>query len=321
MTGMGKPQNPEPRTQNAMSRVQHSVLGTRPFPEWEPSFQAALERLSIAVRRPARGQHAGQVRSRARGRALEFADYRPYAPGDDPKLVDWRAYTRLGRLYLKQYDEERTRTITLLVDTSASLDWGDGDQHKGLYARRLAAALAWIGLSHHEPVQIHLLRDGSFASMPSISARAGAVTLFRRLGEMQEGGKTNLSSSIRSALSGRAPGPVLLLTDLMDPNWSEALDILATTSEGAVVQLLAPSEWDPPLGEEVELEDAETGELRATRLGPMEIAAYRERLDAFLSRVRQQCHRLGLIHLALNTATPLPEAVLRQLTGARILTG
>jgi uncharacterized protein (DUF58 family) len=254
-----------------------------------------------------------------RGRALEFADYRAYTPGDDPKLVDWRAYSRLGRLYLKQFEEERSRTLTLLVDISGSLGSGEGEAHQGLYARRLAAALAWISLSHHEPVRLHLLKGGGRTSLPPVSSRAGAVGLFRQLGSVQEGEGTALATSLRGLLPGGTPGPTLLLTDLMDPGWAEALDLLAGVGEAAVLQVMSPAEWEPPLGEEVELEDVETGELRATRLGPSELAAYRDRLHDFLAQVRRHCGRLGVSHVALNTAVPVQEAVLRHLPAAGIL--
>ncbi|HEX2185488.1 MAG TPA: DUF58 domain-containing protein, partial [Chloroflexota bacterium] len=229
------------------------------FPGWTPSFQAALERLAIAVRRPARSQYAGAVRSRIRGRALEFADYRAYTPGDDPKLVDWRAYTRLDRLYLKQYDEERARTVTLLIDASASMDWGEGEGHKGLYARRRAAALAWIALGRLEPVRAYVLRDGFAAPLQPVLARPALAALLGRLGAEQESGHVDLAAAVRTAAPSRAPGPAILLTDLLDPGWPDALDALAATGEGAVLQVLAPDEWEPPLGEEVELQDAETG--------------------------------------------------------------
>jgi uncharacterized protein (DUF58 family) len=312
-------QSPSPRPQ---SPTHHSSLSTHhSFPGWAPAFQVAMERLSIAVRQPARGQHAGTVRSRARGRALEFADYRPYTPGDDPKLVDWRAYIRLDRLYLKQFEEERARRLTLLVDVSASLGSGDGEAHKGLYGRRLAAALAWIALSHHEPVRVSLLRDGGAAPLPPLSTRGAAVTLFRELEEVRESGGTLLSTSLRKALAGQTRGPVALITDLLDPTWPEALDALGSTGEGALLQLLSPEEWEPPLGEEVELEDAETGEVRPSRLGPVELATYRQRLEEFVSGVRRQCNRLGIVHVALNTGVPLQETVMRVLPRAGVLSG
>jgi len=295
-------------------------IASVPFPGWEPSFQAALERLALAARRPARGRYLGDTRSRLRGRALEFADYRPYVPGDDPRLVDWRTYARLDRLYLKQYEEERARTLTLLLDASASLNWGDGAEHKGRYARGLAAALAWVALSRHEPVRSYLLHDGTAVPLPPAATRSQAAVLFQRLSAVVEGGRTGLAAAVRAASPGLAPGPTVLLSDLLDATWAEALDALAASGEGIVLQVLAPAEWEPPLGEEVELEDAETGDLRPSRLSPAELAAYRERLREFLGRVRAQCQRLGLLHVALCTATPLREAALRQLPAAGVLT-
>lgn len=291
------------------------------FPALSPALQSALDRLTIARRGPARSPHAGANRSLARGRALEFADYRPYTPGDDPRLVDWRAYARLDRLYLKQFDEERARTLTLLLDASGSLDFGDGEAHKGLFARRLAAALAWVSLGRHEPVLSYLLGAGSAEALPPANARSDALALFARLAGVTEAGPTDLAESVRKALAGRRPGPTLLVGDLLDSSWPVALECLAGTGEGAVIQILAPAEWAPELGEEVELEDAETGERLATRLGPVELAEYHRRLSAFLAEVRARCASLGLLHVALDTGSSLADVLLRQLPAAGLLEG
>jgi uncharacterized protein (DUF58 family) len=291
------------------------------FPDLSPALQSALERLTLARRRPARSPYAGESPSRARGRALEFADYRPYAPGDDPRLVDWRAYARLDRLYLKQFDEERARTLTLLLDASGSLDWGEGEGHKGRFARRLAAALAWVSLGRHEPVRTYLLGGGKATALPPASSRPDALAIFARLAEVREAGPTDLAESVRKALLGRRPGPTVLVGDLLDPTWPAALRCLAGSGEGAVLQVLAPGEWAPELGEEVELEDAETGERLATRLGPVELADYRRRLAAWLAEVRARCASLGLLHVALDTASPLADVLLRQLPAAGLLEG
>jgi uncharacterized protein (DUF58 family) len=295
-----------------------------PFPGWPAAFTAALERLAIAAPRPVQGPHPGPTRSRHRGRALEFADYRPYTPGDDPRLVDWRAFNRLGRLFLKQFEEERRRTLTLLVDASASLDWGAGETHKGRYARRLAAALAWISLTRHEPVQAYVLRDGQAAPTPPATSRAGIGTFLATLGRVRESGATDLASAVSAALArraapGTAGGPVILLSDLLDAGWAAAIPPLASSGQGILLQVLAPEEWEPSLDEEVELEDAETGERRPGRLGPAEIAAYRARLAAFQEEVRRRCASLGVVYLAINSETPLAETVLRHLPAAGVV--
>jgi uncharacterized protein (DUF58 family) len=291
------------------------------FPGWSRGLQAALDRLSIAAPRPARGQRSGAVLSRSLGRALEFADYRAYTPGDDPKLVDWRAYNRLDRLYLKQFHEERARTIALLVDGSASLDWGEGDQHKGVYARQMAAALAWIGLGHTERVQTFVLCGDSAHALPSPAGRSASVGLFRALGDVRHHDRLALSASVGDALRQlRGSGPLFLISDLLNADWPSALQLLAAREQDDVLlQVLAPDEWDPPLGDEVELQDSESGELRQTRFGPNERSAYRTRLLAFVEEIATTARRLGLRHVALNTAQPLSDALLKTLPKAGIL--
>jgi len=291
------------------------------FPGWSRGLQAALDRLSIASPHPPRGQTAGHVISRSLGRALEFADYRAYVPGDDPRLVDWRAYNRLDRLYLKQYREERARTITLLLDCSSSLDWGESDQHKGLYARRLAAALTWIGLGHLERVAVFVLRGDSAERLPTPLGRSGVQRLFTTLEMVHENGPLALPVAVSAALTQlRGDGPLFLISDLLDAEWRQALRMLARREQSDVIlQLLAPDEWDPPLGDEVELEDSETGELRQTRFGPIERQEYRSRLDAFIHDIRTLSQQLGLRHVALDTGQPLADVLLKQLPAVGVL--
>ena len=291
------------------------------FPGWSRDLQAALDRLAIASPRAPRGRLAGPVISRALGRALEFADYRAYSPGDDPKLVDWRAYNRLDRLYLKQYREERARTISLLVDGSASLDWGDAEQHKGLYARRLAAALAWIALGRLERVDAFILREERAEALPAPVGRLGAARLFKALAEVREHGRLSLTAAVSHGLRQiRGDGPAFLISDLLDPDWTGALRLLAPREQrDAILQVLAPDEWDPPLGDEVELEDSETGELRQTRLGPSERNEYRSRLNEFQEEISSLSRQLGLRDVALDTGDSLPDVLLKRLPAAGIL--
>jgi uncharacterized protein (DUF58 family) len=291
------------------------------FPGWSRGLQAALDRLSIAAPHAAHGQRAGPILSRSLGRALEFADYRAYSPGDDPGLVDWRAYNRLDRLYLKQFREERARTITLLVDGSASLDWGQAEQHKGLYARSLAAALAWIAAAHLERLQVFILRGECATPLPAPAGRAGTASLFRGLGAQHERDALALRASVDHALEqSRGDGPLFLITDLLDADWHAALRLLgARQQHDVLLQVLAPDEWQPPLADEVELQDSETGELRQTRFGPAEIGDYQARLAAFLRDVHAACGRLALRHVPINTATALQDTLLKTLVQAGVL--
>jgi uncharacterized protein (DUF58 family) len=294
------------------------------FPGWSSQFANALQSLAIPHRQRARGQRYGDVRAATRGRALEFADHRPYMPGDEPRLVDWRAYARSGRLFLKQHEEERARTVTILLDVSASMDWGDeeaadGDAHKGRFARRLAAAITWIAVSRHDAVAMCLLRGGRSRRLPNVQGLAGAAGCFRQLAEVQEDSRTGLAPAVREALASVPRGPTLLISDFLEPEWPEAVAAMSAAGEAVAIQILAPTEWAPPLGEEVELLDAESGNGLLTRLGTLELAAYAERLEEFLTGVQAECGRLGVVHIALNSATALQEVLFRQLPAAGIL--
>lgn len=290
---------------------------TAGFPGFSPDFKARLERLALRFRRPATGRWAGADRSRQVGRGLAFADHRPYAEGDEPRLVDWRAYARHGRLYTRRFEEDRDRTVTLAVDVSASMDHGEGLGHKGLYARRLAAALAQVAVLRHLRVEVVCVREGRLEPGPVVTARSGLPAAFRFLGRVQEGGAARLGEAAALLRSRRT---LVLLSDLLEPDWERVAALLGGPGQaGAVLQVLAPDEWEPALGGEVELVDAETGEAQEVQLTPAGLAGYRFRLDAFLAAVRSRCARQGLAHAALNTATAVEETVLRVLPATGLL--
>ncbi|MGP1310221.1 MAG: DUF58 domain-containing protein, partial [Phycisphaerales bacterium] len=138
---------------------------------------AQLDRLDVASRNVFAGKLVGERRSKRRGRSVEFDDYRDYAPGDDPRFIDWNALARLDRLVIKLFLEEQDLAVHVLLDASASMRDAGGPEtpSKVVFAQRLAFALAYIALSKQNRVSLSVLR------------RDGAV---RALGEMR--GKRNV---------------------------------------------------------------------------------------------------------------------------------
>src|SRR5438128_4893850 len=123
------------------------MAATLPF---DSAFLQKLELLSLVSRRPVPGSGAGLRRSVAAGTSVEFADFRTYAPGDDPRRVDWNVYARLGKLFLRVYLAEENATVTFFLDSSGSM--AGGDPLKGEFARRLATALAYAALCNYDRV-------------------------------------------------------------------------------------------------------------------------------------------------------------------------
>ena len=118
----------------------------------KPEILARITRLGLRAQRVVEGTISGLHRSPLHGVSVEFADYREYAPGDDLKRLDWRAYARSNRYYIKRYEEESNLRATLLVDASASMKYGRGPMNKFNYAATLAASLAALCVKQRDAV-------------------------------------------------------------------------------------------------------------------------------------------------------------------------
>jgi uncharacterized protein (DUF58 family) len=141
------------------------VTDTAAEPLFEPGFVRVLESLMLAGRRVPAGQTVGQWRSRSTGSSIEFADYRTYAPGDDYRRIDWNAYARLERLFLRLYRAEENLALRVFLDTSTSMAWGRPSKLR--LAARLAGALSFVGLRNDDRVTVATLRS-SAAQAPRI---------------------------------------------------------------------------------------------------------------------------------------------------------
>src|ERR1035437_4236769 len=115
-----------------------------PDPLFDPSFLKKLEMLTLIARQLFRGDNRGERRSTVHGASVEFADFRPYVQGDDFRRIDWNAYAKFENLMLRLFVEEQELAVHIVLDTSGSMNFGEPNKFD--YARRLAAALAYIAL-------------------------------------------------------------------------------------------------------------------------------------------------------------------------------
>ena len=141
-----------------------SERGCVPAVDTEPllfdsAFLAKLEQLHLLARKLFRGEHRAERRSRQVGSSLEFADYRNYAWGDEPRTIDWAVYARLDRLFVKLFEQERDLEIHFLVDASASMRAGEMGAAKLDAARKIAAALSYIALANLDRVNVGWFDD------------------------------------------------------------------------------------------------------------------------------------------------------------------
>ena len=283
-------------------------------PLFDESFLRKLDRLAILSRRALAGQLQGERRSPKRGQSVEFADFRPYAPGDDFRRIDWNAYARLERFFIKLFVEEEDLTVHLLLDASRSMDWGE--PNKLQYAVRVAGALGYIALAGLDRVTVTALGTTD-AQLSPRRGKQQAWTLFNFLQRVNAVGAVDLAAALRTyAASARRPGPLLLLSDLMDDGWAAGLNALAAQGfEVTVLHLLAPQEVNPPLAGDLKLLDAETAATVEITADFDLLERYRQNLHDWQAEVARFCSARAMHYIPVETSIPFEQllfAILRR---------
>jgi uncharacterized protein (DUF58 family) len=272
-----------------------------------------LERLTIHWQKSFRGLVGGHNRSRYAGPGQEFLDHRHFHQGDDLRAVNWRAYMRLEKLFLKMFQVEPRTPIRLLLDASASMSIGGTPRGtKFDYARRLAAALVYVGLVRHDTIVVQPFRGNLPDSIKAGGGRHrfGPVTDY--LSALACEGRTRSFDVVRQFLSEyRHPGLAIVISDFLDDeDWLRPLQFLADFGhELMLVQVWDEDERTPRWEGDVDLEDAETGAHLQIALDDMARRAYTESFDLHSESLEKLALRYGGRYAGLPTSTPLEEAI------------
>jgi uncharacterized protein (DUF58 family) len=280
----------------------------------DPAFLQRLDALSLVSRRRVRGGQRGERRSLVRGRGIEFDDYRAYEPGDDYRYIDWNIASRLDRFFVKLFSEEEDLDVHLLVDTSRSMAAG-APSKLGL-AKRLAAAIGYIGLVNLDRVEVGVFSSAPGPRLSRLRGRGRAFDLLRFLDGVRPEGATDLGASLRRALDETARrGLLVVISDLLDPRGYED-GLLRARHRGMqtfVIHVLAEEELNPRLTGELRLVDAETGQAVELTIDADALRAYAAARDAYLESLQRFCFRHGIDYLRTTSAVPADALVLRYL--------
>src|SRR5215203_264299 len=211
-----------------------------------PELLAQLERLELISRKIFRGRMKGERRSKRQGQSVEFADFRQYVPGDDLRFIDWNLFARLERLYLKLFLEEEDLHFYALIDSSASMEFGEPSKLR--YAKQLAASLGFIGLCRADRVKIESLGTSSRKPGPVLRGRASLWRMQEYLAGIQPGENVSLLEGVKNfCLRNSGKGILVLISDLMDKEgYDKALRYLvAQQMDVYVLHVMCPEELDP----------------------------------------------------------------------------
>ncbi|MCC5875006.1 MAG: DUF58 domain-containing protein [Candidatus Sumerlaeia bacterium] len=281
----------------------------------DPALMARLDALEVLSHRVFRGRQKGERRSRKKGVSMDFADYRDYVRGDDTRFIDWNIFARLERLFIKLFLEEEDLSFHLIVDTSRSMDFGTPTT-KFEYARRLAAALAYIGLRNQDKVGVTAFgRRGNQVVRPA-RGMAQLPKVLRSLADLDIDEGTSLQESIRDfVVRDTQGGIVVLVSDFMDERgFEDALkQFFHRTYEVYIIHLLSPEERDPSEVGHLELVDSETGERQEITLNDALRKQYRKSLDAYCRSIRDWAVARNMSYMPAVTSEPVDRMLLNYL--------
>lgn len=292
--------------------------GAEPELLFDEAFRRRLERLAIRTRQTLAWRAVGEHRSPRRSPSREFVDFRAYSQGEDLRYLDWNTYARLGELVTRLGEVSTELTVHVLLDTSASMNWGDPNKLR--YAKRLTAALGYLALWHFDKLAVASFDTRLGAALGPLRGRTAIPRLFAYLEALPAGGETDLERALATyAARQRTRGLLLLVSDLLsladDPGAIGT--VLRPFRERGwdtiVFQTLDPQEVEPAYAGDLRLLDIEETRRRELRLTPDDesLARYRAAFDAWLGGIEGTCAARGAGYLRTLTIWPFETLVLR----------
>jgi uncharacterized protein (DUF58 family) len=279
-----------------------------------------LGSLPIESRAPMLGNVAGKHRSPHRGSSVEFAEYRKYVPGDDTRRLDWKAFARSDRFYIKEFEADTNLRAYFVVDASGSMNFASDGEAKIQVARRIAASLAYLLVNQGDSAGLSICTDKLHLEVPPSRRAAHLERFFSTLGKIQPAGQTGLLTALHT-IAEKIPQRafVVILSDLFtDPiQLGDALQHLRYRKHDiSVFHLMDPLELGFEFDRPHRFVDLEDG--TAIVAEPNLIAdEYKTALRDFLSAVRAKCHDAAADYQLVTTDTPL-EPLLREFLTARL---
>ncbi len=275
-----------------------------------PALLARLEKMELVSRKVFRGRMKGERRSRRKGQSVEFADFRNYVPGDDPRFIDWNTYARLDRLFLKLFLEEEDLHFYTLIDASDSMDFGQPSKLQ--YAKQLAAALGFVALVRSDRVKVETLGLPPAGHSPVFRGRRSLWRMLESIDRIEPGEKTSLADGVKNfCLRNSGKGIVVLITDLMDKDGYESAlrYLLAQNIDIYVLHLLSAEEMEPELQGDLKLVDCEDGDVAEITVSAPLLKRYKRTLAGLIDSAREYCTRRGIVYMMVDNQVPLDELV------------
>ena len=287
-------------------------------PLLDRKFLERLERLTIHWQKSFPGLVGGHNRSRLPGGGQEFLDHRHYVEGDDLRAVNWRAYMRLDKMFLKLFQVEPRVPVRMLLDTSESMSAGNGEKFE--YARKLAGALCYVGLVRLDTIEVLPFATKLHEARTCGGGRHRFTPLSRFLEGLKSGGTTGFLKVVREFLNDYPQrGLVIVISDFLDEDGCDkALQYLADYgNELMLIHVWSDEDRTPPWNGECDLVDAESGARLHIHVDQEARTRYTGEFDKFAASIRAVAMRNSGRYAGIPTSMAIEDAIFGKLMQSR----
>ena len=273
-----------------------------------------VRRVEIATRGLVNEVFSGEYHSVFKGRGMNFAEVRAYQYGDDIRSIDWNVTARTGTPFVKVFDEERELTVMLVVDVSASGDFGSRSRMKGEVAVEICAVLAFSAITNNDKVGLIIFSDRIEKFVPPRKGRRHGLRVLRELLYFQPEGRGTAVAGALGYLARvvRRRAVVFVVSDFFDTGYQKALAVAGRRHDTIVIRMGDPRERELPAVGYIELEDAETGEQLTVNVSD---PAFREAFDHDVTETRttleREFRKTGIDVIELSTDRPYADRLMR----------
>jgi len=275
------------------------------------TFREGLRKLDLVTRRGSRTGQRGEQTSARKGQGVEFADHRPYTPGDDPRFLDWAAYARQGRPVIKEFLEETDLALTIVVDASASMGLPDVTSRYRVGAT-IASLLCSIALLHHDRAGLLVVAERGVKYLPPLRGEAQSALIREALSSITPSGCTGLATRLATHFAAARPeGLVYVISDLYEPSGPDhIIDCLVHFGiDGGVILMTDKDEVDSlPIGP-TQLADSETQETLRLVISPERRAEMSSALERWRSQIAGYSRDHGLMLVEAEVHRPVETTI------------
>ncbi len=260
---------------------------------FDHEFLETIRRLSLNTRMSLDAGNVGVRKSKSKGSSVEFSDFREYTEGDDFRKIDWNAYGRFERLFVKLFMEEREAQVSVFLDISKSMKHGNPE--KSTTASRLAGAFAYMSLANYDRVNLFCVNNRITTSIKSLRGVNSFSQIVSTIENLSYDGESSIVTALKDYRTTTNKGISIIISDFLSTDSVDDLIKLLkyNRQDIYICHVMSPQELEPELEGELRLIDSETGEFLDILTSNAVYDVYQKNLERFLAELKETCLKWG----------------------------